>query len=218
LIVWLRRKHFTESALDDFETIFDAATLDTSAEMWEVLEQSILAAIQRGAQQLIGIFDADANFTLTDPRALAYIEAHGASLIAGIDKTSKEQIKTIIATALANGTSYSELARQLKAKYSAFAVGVPQKHLRSRAELIAVTELGNAYCEGNRLEALSIQNAGIPMQKFWYTRGDDRVSDGCKANQAADWIALDDPYPSGHQRPLRFPGCRCVEMYRRQRK
>jgi hypothetical protein len=54
------------------------------------------------------------------------------------------------------------------------------------------------------------------MEKRWLTVGDDRVSDGCKDNQRAGWIALNDAFPSGDDRPLRFPGCRCVVQYRRK--
>jgi len=208
---------FRESVVSEFDQVFDDAILPTSAEMWEVLEKAIIAALKRGAQQMITIFNVETVFSLTDPLAEEYIKAVGANLITGIDNTTKDQIRAIILTAIENGTSYSELAVQIKRKYNQFAVGVPQKHLRSRAELIAVTEIGNAYCEGNRIEALSIQRAGIPMEKYWYTTGDDRVSEGCAANQAQGWIPLQDTYASGHQRPLRFPGCRCVEMYRRMK-
>jgi CBS domain-containing protein len=39
--------------------------------------------------------------------------------------------------------------------------------------------------------------------------GDDRVSDGCIENGNAGWIDNKEAFPSGHQFPPRFPGCRC---------
>ena len=85
----------------------------------------------------------------------------------------------------------------------------PQLHIRNRAELIAVTETGNAYEKAAMLQAEALQQAGLPMEKSWNTVGDDRVSDGCQENEDAGWIPIDEPFPSGDMQPLRFPGCRC---------
>ena len=40
------------------------------------------------------------------------------------------------------------------------------------------------------------------------------ASDGCDENAAAGWLPLAAAFPSGHQRPLRFPGCRCDLLMR----
>jgi hypothetical protein len=40
-----------------------------------------------------------------------------------------------------------------------FAVGVPQEHIRSRAELVAVTEVGEAYEKGASIVAAGLQRA-----------------------------------------------------------
>jgi hypothetical protein len=95
-------------------------------------------------------------------------------------------------------------------------MGMPQQHIDSRAHLVAVTETGNAYAEGQLEVAQELAAAGIEMEKAWITVGDDRVTEGCRENEAAGWIGLDDPFPSGHQRPLRFPGCRCDLLTRRK--
>ena len=47
------------------------------------------------------------------------------------------------------------------------------------------------------------------MLKRWMNMGDDRVSDGCIENGNAGWIDNKEAFPSGHQFPPRFPGCRC---------
>jgi hypothetical protein len=97
------------------------------------------------------------------------------------------------------------------------AVGKPQQHIDSRAHLIAVTELGNAFEDGSLGAARRMAAMGLEMEKKWLTVGDQRVSEGCRTNQAAGWIPIDRPFPSGHDRPLRFPGCRCTAQYQRKR-
>jgi len=64
------------------------------------------------------------------------------------------------------------------------------------------------------IQSQSLQSAGLPMEKSWLTSRDGRVSDGCMQNEDAGWIPLDDAFPSGDMRPLRFPGCRCALLTR----
>lgn len=108
------------------------------------------------------------------------------------------------------------MAREISSRFEEFAVGKPQQHIDSRAHLVAVTETAEAYEEGNRIAAKQIQQQGITMEKFWLTVKDNRVSDGCDENMDAGWIGIDEAFPSGHQRPPRFPGCRCDTLYRRK--
>lgn len=51
------------------------------------------------------------------------------------------------------------------------------------------------------------------MVKSWLTAGDDRVDAHCRANEAAGWIPLDQPFPSGHQRAQGHQACRCTTLY-----
>lgn len=210
------RSYFKESAASDFDDLFDAATLETSAEMQEALQSAVEAALLSGGKALVRDFKSSINFSLTNPRAIAYTQNYAATAITGIDDTTKADIRRIILAGISDGAPYTEVAANIKARYTQYAVGVPQQHIRSRAELIAVTELGNAYQAGNLAGAQTIAAAGIKIQKRWLTSNDARVSSGCKANQAQDWIDLDEAHASGHSTPLRFPGCRCVEQYQRK--
>jgi hypothetical protein len=210
-------KYLTESASEDFDDLFDSATLETSADMQDAIEASVNASVLVGGKSLISDFNSKVVFSLTNPRAVAYTKNRAAEAIAGIDQTSKDDIRRLVVLAVEHGTSYSELARQIKARYNQFAIGVPQKHIRSRAELIAITETGNAYQAGNFVAAQIMKDGGLTLEKYWYNRGDDRVSDGCLANTAIGWIDLDTAFPSGDMTPLRFPGCRCAAQYRRKK-
>lgn len=198
-----------------FDKIFDAATASTSVDMLEALEKAYKVTLLMGAKSQLAEIGVKISFTLDNPRAAHYIALYGADQIAGIDETTKEDMRNLIKAGIMNGDSYSSIAASIKARYKYYGTGVPQKHIRSRAELIAVTETGNGYQTGNYSSMQATQDAGIKMQKRWLTVGDLRVSDGCQNNQTQSWIGLNKEHSSGHLHPLRFPGCRCVELYQR---
>lgn len=206
-----------ESVIDDFDDLFDDAIQSTSVEMQAAIETAAKSALIAGGKALARDLDWARVFSLTNPRAVKYIADNGARSIANIDDTTRADIKTIVLAGIENGTSYTEVARQIRTRYAQYGAPSPQKHIRNRAELIAVTEAGNAYQAGNFIQAKDIAAAGVTLEKKWLTVGDKRVSAGCRENEAQDWISLDSDHTSGHSHPMRFPGCRCAEQYRRKR-
>jgi hypothetical protein len=214
------RGEFAESiTADDWLPLWYSVVEGTEDAMVIPLEEAIETALYRGAVSQVAAFSLGIEFDLTNERAVAYLDGYAAKLVTGINETTRDYIQTIIVNGVRDGLNYEAMAGQIAGRFAEFAGKVRgPKHIRSRAELISVTEVGNAYSEGNRIIVLDMEAAGLKMQKAWLTRGDDRVSDGCRANQAAGYIDLNTAYPSGHQRPLRFPGCRCDEVYRRKPK
>lgn len=148
-------------------------------------------------------------FSLPNYRAQKYARDHAAEAVTRINSTTRKEIARIVQQGVENGTSYGDISDAIRSKFKDFAVPQPQKHIANRGVLVAVTELANAYCEANLQTAGMLQQSGVQMMKAWQTLEDDRVSDGCEANQSAGWIPLDREFPSGHMRPPRFPGCRC---------
>ena len=147
--------------------------------------------------------------SLPNLRAQEYAEKHAAEAVTQIDDTTREEIARIVSDGVKSGSSYNDIAKAIKDKFEEFAVPMPQKHVSNRATLVAVTELANAYCEGNAQVGNYLQDNGVKMMKAWQTLEDDRVSDGCKENERAGWIPIGKEFPSGHMHPPRFPGCRC---------
>lgn len=212
------RKLLEEDAITkQFDAIFDEATQATSLDMLAALEKAYSSALLLGGKAQLAEVGIKISFSLDNPRAAHYIASYGADQIAGIDETTKEDMRNLLTAAVKNGDSYNQIAQAIKARYKHYATGVPQQHIRSRAHLIAITETGNGYQAGNYASMQATQDTGIKMQKRWLTVGDLRVSDGCKNNQAQSWIGLNKEHISGHNHPLRFPGCRCVEQYQRAR-
>lgn len=136
--------------------------------------------------------------------------------IAGIDETTLNLLRPLIEQAIAENWTYTKLAKEIRKLFKDFGRAVPQRHLRDRAELIAVTEIGQAYIDGQLDNAERLARGGANLEKSWLTVGDDRVSDGCRGNAGAGWIPLAQVFPSGHAGPLRFPGCRCALQTRRR--
>lgn len=147
--------------------------------------------------------------SLPNLRAQEYAKKHAAEAVTQINDTTRKEIARIVSDGVKSGSSYNDIAKAIKDKFEEFAVPMPQKHVSNRAVLVAVTELANAYCEGNAQVGNYLQDNGVKMMKAWQTLEDDRVSDGCKENERVGWIPINKEFPSGHMHPPRFPGCRC---------
>lgn len=150
--------------------------------------------------------------SLPNYRAQAYAKKHAAEAVTQINDTTRKEIAKIVSDGVKNGTSYNDIAKAIKTKFEEFAVPKPQQHVPNRAVLVAVTELANAYCAGNMQVGNFLQDSGLKMMKAWQTLEDNRVSEGCRHNEAQGWIPLDKEFGSGHDHPPRFPGCRCDFM------
>lgn len=203
------------AAASVFDAALGRALTTATGEMAEAIEVAAADAMLAGAAALLKDAFVGIAFDLHNPFAVQYLRDYGAKRVTQINETTRQTIKDLVVNGIDNGHSYDEIARQIKARFAEFAVGKPQLHIDSRAHLVAVTEVGNAYEHGTWSAAQSMAAVGLTMEKSWLTSGDDRVSDGCAENEGAGWILLDEPFPSGDDKPLRFPGCRCTVLYRR---
>lgn len=154
-----------------------------------------------------------------DEEAYRHIEQYAGARISQIDDSTKKDIREIIAKGFKgeiqpDGTTryktHQQIAKDIKDKFKEF--GAPVKgpsHIRNRAHLVAVTELREAGETSKQLARDKMEAKGWQMLKRWMNMGDARVSDGCIENGNASWIDSREAFPSGHQFPPRFPGCRC---------
>ena len=213
------KKHFKEADPEkDFDDIMDWVFLNTGENFENVSYSTIAAAMASGGNDILAEIGMEINFNIKNQAAEQYLISVSADLITNINETTRSKAKDIVVKGFEEGKSYDNIADELIDMYDGFGIKKPQKHIKTRAHLIAVTEVGEAYEHGGFITAKDIEEYGVKMEKFWANSGDDRVSDGCKANTADGWIPIDQPHTSGHQKPLRFPGCRCYEKYRRAKK
>jgi len=202
-----------ETSIPDWFAFWDyIATMSVGLIIGEIDAAVRLSMVKAGLVE-IGTANIAASFTLANPAAVEYLNQYGARLVAGINNTTKEGLRTLISKATDEGWSYSKTSKEIRSMFDGFSERKPQLHIRNRAEGIAVTECGNAYEEAQFIQAQGLQMAGLPMEKHWLITGGP-VCDDCLANAEAGWIPLDQPYPSGHLRPLAHPYCRCSEEVR----
>lgn len=192
----------------DWEPLFTTTELATIRLFEQPLTEVQAAAIEVGARAAIADIGLGLSFDLAHPEAVRYLE-RAAIRVAGINETTREQIRRILLKGIEEGWSYDRVAAELQAKWEAFRLPAPQQHIRSRAHLIAVTEMGDAYAEGNLIVGRDLQRAGLTMQKRWLDVGDERECPICQGNASDDWIPLDAFFSSGHGGPTAHPSCRC---------
>lgn len=219
-------------AITAWEPLFDEIAGTTRPMLERSMEKAAMLALSVGANTTIerirdsrvveaapkrvrGELGQVATFNLEHPKAVSFLERVGADRVTQVNTETKSVIRGILVESAQEGKSYSETAKQITDRFGQFAIGKPQQHIDSRAHLVAVTETANAYCEGELQVIGQLEEQGLVYEMHWSTMGDANVSDGCQANEAAGWIRMDDLFPSGDNRPPRFPGCRCDLEFQR---
>lgn len=198
-----------EFTTDNWRRIWDEIADATTDDLQRLITQAESAALVKGAGAAQALLEVDYAFDLSNPRAVEWFMQHGGSVqyIKDIQATTGDQIKTIIAKSLDERWGYQNTATAISETFDGFS--------RDRARLIAVNESAQAYEAGSFMLEQGLADQGIELEKSWQNSGDGRVSAGCLENSAAGWIPLNQPFPSGHQYPTRFPGCRCWHIVRR---
>jgi len=204
---------------DDLVHAADKAELETYPHFKEVLiSTGILAAKVgvRGVLQDVSVKDGEVSFTgfkisfdEFDEVAARRLRDVAGAKIKGINDVTRKQIYDILNDGFEKKKAYNEIARDIKNRFEEFAVPAPQKHIRNRAELVAITETRDAYETSKHETSKTLEDHGWELEKHWNNMGDDRVSDGCLMNTSAGWIDNNQQFPSGHMYSPRFPGCRC---------
>jgi hypothetical protein len=201
--------------VDELAGLFDQSDKDSFEAFVTPLLDAVAASLLAAGKAQVAELGMGLNFTLKNPRAVAYLKAHGAELVANINATTREYINTILKQVAEEGWSYDQAARAIIERYGEFAVGVPGQ-FDSRAQRIAVNELGNAYCEGNFEPIQDLMDAGIKMEKSWDVAPELSQTgpcDECQANADQGWIPADEPFHSGDDHPLQHVNCYCDCYY-----
>lgn len=115
-----------------------------------------------------------------------------------IDETTRAGIRSLVDQAIDSGWSAQQMAEKIQESYL---------FSKSRAQMIARTEIGNADTAGT-MEGY--RASGIVTHKQWLTAEDDLVSPECRMNGEAGPIPFDSVFPGGVSAPLQHPNCRCA--------
>ena len=190
----------------DWEPFFAVAVTATSRLFLAPMMVAARAALLAGAKVAIADLAVELSFSLENPRAVAYLR-EVPNRVAGINATTRSEIQSILTRAADEGWSYNRTAKELQQRFEGFRKPATQKAIRTRAHLIAVTEVGDAYAAGNMALGRELRDQGLGMEKRALTAGDERTCPICTGNEADGWIPLDQLFSSGHDAPTFHPAC-----------
>jgi hypothetical protein len=201
---------------------FADAASDTFDLFADPLDAGMKASLLAGSSLQLGALGLDTSFDLSNPRAAAWLDGRAAAQVAGINEVTRQKLEKVITDGLSAGDSYTKIAAQIRTMYDSWEGGKlvkdqtfraesPLGHIQDRAELIATTELGNAYEAGSRAVVDELSATGLSMEQSVLTAGDP--CDECQENEDAGWISVDDQFPN--DTPPTHPGCRCDVLYQR---
>jgi len=138
-------------------------------------------------------------FESVQQRAALWAKTKAADLIVGVEEVTRQRVRDIVSANVLEGASVQNTTKQIRDDYI---------FSKKRARVVARTETAFALGQGQKGAAI----AQGRDEKRWTTSGD--IDDVCLENEAAGWLAIADPFPSGHDTVPAHPNCRCVVRYR----
>lgn len=111
------------------------------------------------------------------------VDLHLSQRQGSILKTTRDELRKIIADGVEQGLSYGQIAKQIQETD-------PFVFSKYRAKLIAVNEVGRAYGWANHEPARELDKQGYVLVKKWTTSRDDKVRETHRANEADGEIPL----------------------------
>lgn len=203
----LLNKKSYKSLEDDIDEGFEKINND---DLTNVIITASAGTLEFGAEYRIKkmkLGEFNISFDLDHPLAVEYLQSTRPLVLAKMGDTTKELIKPILQEGVKNGTSYTEIAKQIEENFG---------FSRTRSLMIATNETGHAYEYGNMIPMKDLQAQGEKVEKQWSTVGDEKVTLECSENEEKGWISIDDLFPSGDYESPRNgnPNCRCTTLWK----
>lgn len=177
---------------------------DLAAELLEAMSAEIAAVAMDSSDRAFDATEVEDLRNRDAARLLAarWAEERAAEMVrlegdANIIDATRKGLAAIIAQAIRDGISATELGKLIGAAY-AFS--------EDRARTIAITEMRRADIAGT-LEGWKA--SGVVATKFWLTAGDEKVEQHCLDNEADGYIPINALFTSGDVGPPSHPNCRC---------
>jgi len=131
--------------------------------------------------------------------AASWAEAHAGRLITQVSSTTQQNVARAVARYVQTpDAEFRDLEKLIGTQFS-----------KPRAQMIAVTEVTNAYDAGEQIVQRELMKQGVRVVRVWQTMADERVCPICKPlhDEAEE-------YPGGGFRgglmgPAAHPRCRC---------
>lgn len=148
----------------------------------------------------------DVSFGIKDEEALNFARLHAAEKVTRIDEYTRKRINNLVTKWIEEWRWYNKIKAELKKDYS---------FSDYRSRLIAAQEVWMAYLDWKQKQFEKYRSR---FNENWFkkrnTQKDDKVTKWCYENWSVWWIPFDELFPSWHEKPTRFPWCRCNVSYR----
>jgi hypothetical protein len=208
------KHYFTEEVQRDMDHIFNTVNYFTFNRFRDVIMRYRLISAKIAEDSVSSTIGMDTTFDKYDAGAYQELERTAAERVTGINEVTRDRIKKIILNGYEQKKTYAQIAREIEAEYDYMATPAPQRHVRNRAEMIAITELRDAHERSQEKMIQGFVDKGYEMEKTWLTAKDERVCDLCAANARAGWIDAHSLFPTGAYIAPQHPVCRCRTVYR----
>lgn len=122
-----------------------------------------------------------------------------ATMAAELDKTTHDRLTEVIATVFKYGGDFEALRQAIDIVFT--------DAIDLRAEMVAVTEISNAWNSGAVDAAQAAIDGGSDIEKAWVTEDDPCPE--CEENEGEGFIDFDEDFASGDDQPPAHPNCKC---------
>lgn len=180
---------FDEASGDTAVEVVASAGLIPTEEQWDHIDEATTQLARDRAAELVGMrYNADGDLEQNPNARWA------------ITDDVRDELTNLVAQAEEEEWSSDRLKK---------AITEADLFSDDRAETIARTEL-------KRIDAMSADataKATGATSKRWLLSADHDEVDECDDNAQADWVDLDDDFPSGADLPPEHPRCQCVVTF-----
>lgn len=199
---------------DELDRAWAQIARTTARRLVPVLDATTRKALEAGIVHALAQVAVDVDFDVKSPQAIAWLRDRAAELVARIDDTTRAGLRDLLAQSADEGWSWQRTAKAIEDRFDGFSSRAAQQHLRTRAELVATTELADAHGAGQDLARQHLASLGLDVRKTWHTSLGQRVCPVCDGNASVGEIAQADSFPGGVDREPQHPACRCVTTTR----
>ncbi len=171
---------------------FNAFSVDVVDELTPELRRMFKTAGIKGLSQIE--FSADEEITRhLDKAALAYSEKRSAELVTEIGRTTRNDLRDLISSAVEDGPTVDQLSNSIEDMFG---------FSEARSDMIARTELAFAHVQGN---VSGWRESGQVDRKEWILGDLHEIDDECNDNLDDGVIGFDETFSSGDDWPPAHP-------------
>jgi len=164
-----------------------------------IITPTLSSVFRTRAQDIIrdlGFTDID--WGLIDAESAAWARNYAGRLIGGITDTSQARVRQLVSDYFEKQQTQGDLTRALMAENTTFS--------RSRAEMIAVTEVTEAASESTQETLRHLRSQGVHMIPRWGTLNDELVCPICGPRHK---LIIEPGNATMGRYPPAHPRCRC---------